>query len=422
MNDKKSPRVEVIPQKPRISAGKAQTTDILVRITPPEVDQITNRPHLNLALVLDRSGSMEGDKMIRAREAASFCIDQLLFTDRVSLVVFDDVVEVLVEGQTVENREAIKERISRIHARNSTALHQAWVKGGIEVSKNLADGINRVLLITDGLANVGVTNVDTIVSQAGELASRGVSTSTIGIGSDFNEDLLIPMAEAAQGNAWHVEKPSDMERIFGIELECLIAQFAHTVSLGITPSDGAKVQDLLNDFEVTHTGRYKLPNLRAGSPLDIVMRLKVPAGSIGQRLKVLDLRLAWNPQSSPSSDREILNQAVTVEYAAADEVDRLAEDERVTKAVHFLMAARARREAIEHLDRGDVASARAVVGESARLFAEACAAYVQDDRVSSELQMLTELDQDLAGGEDLKMSRKKMGYQSYQARSSKPLK
>jgi Ca-activated chloride channel family protein len=89
----------------------------------------------------------------------------------VSVVVFDDVVDVLLQSQPVENREAIKERISHIQARNSTALHQGWVTGGIQVSKEMTDGaVNRVLLLTDGLANVGVTNVDTIVSQAGELA------------------------------------------------------------------------------------------------------------------------------------------------------------------------------------------------------------------------------------------------------------
>jgi len=259
-------------------------------------------------------------------------------TDRVSVVVFDDVVDVLLQSQPVENREAIKERISQLQARNSTALHQGWVTGGIQVSKEMAEGaVNRVLLLTDGLANVGVTNVDTIVSQAGELAARGVSTSTIGVGSSFNEDLLIPMAEAGRGNAWHVEEPSDMERIFATELEGLVAQVAHTVSVGLTPADGVKVQDVLNDFEITHTGRYKLPNLRAGSPVEIVITLKIPARPSGQRHKVLDLRLAWNPQDAPSSDRQILNQPVTIEYAAPEQVEGASVDGRVTKAVQLLM-------------------------------------------------------------------------------------
>ena len=424
MTRKTSPNIEVITERPLFIGGKEQSTNLLVRIVPPTVDAVTKRPSLNLSLVLDRSGSMEGEKIARAREAACYCIEQLMPSDRVSVVVFDDVVDVLLQSQPVENREAIKERISHIQARNSTALHQGWVTGGIQVSKEMTDGaVNRVLLLTDGLANVGVTNVDTLVSQAGELAARGVSTSTIGVGSSFNEDLLIPMAEAGRGNAWHVEKPSDMERIFATELEGLIEQIAHTVSLGLTPADGVRVQDVLNDFEVTHTGRYKLPNLRAGSPLEVVISVKVPARPAGERYKVLDVRLAWNPQDAPSSDREILSHPVTIEYAGAEEVERTALDGRVTKAVQLLMAARARREAIRQLDSGDILAARAILGGTAQLVAQACAPYMADDRVKEEVRMLGELEAELFNLGDPKMTRKKMSYQSYDlSRQSKPLK
>ena len=418
------PSIEVITERPLFAAGKEQSINLLVRIVPPPADAVMNRPSLNLSLVLDRSGSMEGEKIARAREAACYCIDQLMASDRVSVVVFDDVVEVLLQSQPVENREAIKERIAQVHSRNSTALHQGWVTGGIQVSKAMAEGaINRVLLLTDGLANVGVTNVDTIVSQAGELAARGVSTSTIGVGSSFNEDLLIPMAEAGRGNAWHVEKPSDMERIFATELEGLVAQVAHTVSLGLTPADGVRVQDVLNDFEVTHTGRYKLPNLRAGSAVEVVISVKVPARPAAQLYKVLDLRLAWNPQDAPGSDRGILSQPVTLEYAAAEDVERAAVDGRVTNAVQLLMAARARREAIRHLDSGNVMAARATISGTAQLVAQACAPYMGDARVKEEIRMLGELDAELFDLADPKMTRKKMSYQSYDlSRQSKPLK
>ena len=418
------PVFELIQERPRFTAGREQTADFLIRITPPDSGPHSRRPRLNLSLVLDRSGSMEGQKIARAREAAAYCVDQLLPDDRVSVVIFDDRIDVLVPSQPVQNKEAIKERINSVRARNSTALHEAWVRGGLEVSSQLTpEATNRVLLITDGLANVGETSVDAIVSQAGELAGRGVSTSTIGIGSDFNEDLLIPMAEAGRGNAWHVEQADDMSRIFATELQGLIAQIGHTVSLGLTPADGVYVQDILNDFDVTHTGRYKLPNLLAGSPIDVVMRIKLPSRPAGDRFKLMDLRLAWNPQGAPSSDREVLSQSVVVEFADAAHTDLLAVDERVTKAVQLLMAARARREAIRDLDRGDIAAAQARVAGASQNFVAACAPYMADADVREQMQMLSDLESELQQPGEAKMSRKKLSYQSYTlSRQSKKLK
>jgi Ca-activated chloride channel family protein len=411
---KNRPQIEFILERPLLIAGREQITDLLIRITPPDVAAQSKRPQLNLSIVLDRSGSMEGEKMAYARQAAAYCVDQLLPQDRISIVVFDDVVELVTPSQMAENKEAIKERLKTISARNSTALHQAWVTGGMEVSKHLTDGhINRTLLITDGLANVGETNTDRIVTQSAELAARGVTTSTIGIGGDFNEDLLIPMAEAGRGNAWHVEKPADMERIFATEMEGLIAQLADTVSLGITPADGVKVQDVLNDFEVTHTGRYKLPNLRAGSAVDVVLRLKTPAKSAGQEYKLFDIRLAWNPQGASKEEREVLAESLTVAYAEASAVEKVAIDERVAKAVQIFMTARARREAMNHLDRGDVGAAAAVVTGSLQHLAVACAPMMQDEEVQEQMRMLSELEADLQDNPSPGMARKKMSYQSY---------
>src|SRR5215470_10729638 len=367
------PKVEFFTTRAKLEAAKEQTVDVLIRITPPEPHLTYNtRPALNLSLVIDRSGSMEGEKMVRAREAAMFCVDQMLPTDRLSVVIFDERIDVLFPSQPVSNKQAMKDMISRIKARGSTALHEAWVRGGLTVSERMLDvGINRVLLLTDGLANVGLTNTDEIVSQAMGLFKRGVSTSTIGIGEDFNEDLLLPMAQTAGGNAWHVVKPDDMQRIFQVELEGLIAQFAHNVSLSLVPADGVRIADLLNDFELTETGRYRLPNLQAGSPLDIVAQLKIGVEDVGTQMRLLDLRLGFTPQEAKQA--EVLKQAHTVEFAAS--TDNSLVNEEVIKAVQFLMNARARDEAMKRMDRGDYAGAEAVLGSALSATQVACASF-----------------------------------------------
>ncbi|HEY6215467.1 MAG TPA: VWA domain-containing protein, partial [Pyrinomonadaceae bacterium] len=410
------PKVEFFTTHPKLEAGREQTVDVLIRITPPALSldpssrpNWKGRPDLNLSLVLDRSGSMQGEKMVRARDAAMFCVDQMLPTDRLSVVTFDDHIDVLFPSEPVTNKQSMKDLIARVTARGSTALHEAWVRGGLTVSERMLDqGINRVVLITDGLANVGITNTDEIVTQAMGLYQRGVSTSTIGIGADFNEDLLMPMAQSGGGNAWHVVEPDDMQRIFQVELEGLIAQFAHTVSLSLIPADGVRIVDMLNDFDLTETGRYRLPNLQAGSPLDILVQLKVGSEEVGTQMRLLDLRLGFTPQDAKNA--EVLKQAHTVEFATRAEVERSEMNEEVMKTVQFLMNARARNEAMKRLDRGDYAGAEVIIGTALSQTQALGASYPLAPGMAEEMASLQETATSLKDRLKDKMSRKKMAY------------
>ncbi|HEX8068975.1 MAG TPA: VWA domain-containing protein [Pyrinomonadaceae bacterium] len=417
-----TPTVEFITERPRLVADREQTVDVLVRITPPAVPTAVDarRPPLNLSLVLDRSGSMGGEKMARAREAAQFCVEQLLPTDRISVVLFDDRIELLIPSQPAADKARLQALLAEVFARGTTALHEAWVRGGIQVSEHLDErAINRVLLITDGLANVGETNPDRIVDQARGLAARGVSTSTIGIGADFNEDLLVPMAQAAGGNAWHVERPEDMQRIFATELEGLVAQFAHTVTLGLVPSDGVKLSDLLNDFELTETGRYRLPNLQVGAPLDVVARLRVPAGPAGTERHLLDLKLGYTPQDARAA--EVVKQSFVLRCAPEAEVQALPVNEEAARAVQFLMNARARREAIRHMDAGDFGSARATIrgARAATMALHASAPAAAAPQYDEEMAALQQADAALDDPGEVAISRKRLSYQDYFRRFGK---
>jgi Ca-activated chloride channel family protein len=412
-------KVEILTERARLDAGREQTVDVLVRITPPELGRDgSTRRRLNLGLVLDRSGSMHGAKMSRAREAAAYCVDQLLPADRLSVVIFDDVVEVPIPSNPVEDKQGLKRLIAGVGARGSTALHEAWVRGGMQVSEHL-DGtaVNRVLLITDGLANVGLTSTDEIVSQAKGLFERGVSTSTVGIGEDFNEDLLIPMASAGGGNAWHVAEAADMQRIFAVELEGLLAQFAHDASLGLVPSDGVRVSDVLNDFELTETGRYRLPDLQAGSPLDVVLRLHLPARAAGSSMRILDLRVGYTPREARGA--EVLKQSFEVEFAEAHEVEALPANPEVTRAVLLLMNARARREAVAHMDRGDYAASVQVIAGARAATMAYCASRPDDAEAAADSEELLHVTGSLADRGRDKLSRKLLEYSSLLRRTGR---
>jgi Ca-activated chloride channel family protein len=415
------PKVEFLTERAKLTAGREQTIDVLVRITPPEADSgITKRPKLNLSLVLDRSGSMGGEKMLRAREATAYCIDQLLPADRLSVVIFDNQVEVLIPSQLAENKAQLKGMLQEVYARNSTALHEAWVRGGMQVSEHLTEGaVNRVVLITDGLANEGLTNVDQIVSQVRGLADRGVSTSSIGIGDDFNEDLLISMASAGAGNSWHVKTADDMQRIFAVELEGLIAQVAHAVTLGLVPADGVRLSDVLNDFELGETGRYKLPNLQAGSPIDVVVQLRIPEQAEGAKMRLLDLRLGYTPQEMKAA--EVTKQVFEVEFASLEAVSSLPVNHEVAKAVQMLMNARARAEAVRRMDAGDYVGSQQVLREARIASHVAFAPMASSEDVAAELASLEEYHTTLADRSSDKMSRKRLIYDTLARRNSRKL-
>ena len=415
----RSPKIEFFTKTTKLEADREQTVDVFIRITPPLVTQYSfTRPRLNLSIVLDRSGSMGGSKMHQAREAAKYCVDQMLPSDRLSVVIFDENIDLLFPSEPVTNKESMKDLISRIEARGSTALHEAWVRGGLTVSDDLlATGINRVLLITDGQANVGLTNVDEIVSQAMGLFQRGVSTSTIGIGADFNEDLLMPMAQSSGGNAWHVVEAEDMQRIFQTELEGLISQFGHTVSLGLIPADGVVISDSLNDFDLTETGRYRLPNLQAGSPLEILVQLKVPHQAAGTKMRLLDLKLGFTPQDARTA--EVVKQVHEIEFASKYEVEALPINYDVVKAVQFLMNARAKREAMNRIDLGDYSGAQHILVESLHRTQEACAPVMSSADVREECQSLSATQKSLMDRLQDRMSRKRLAYQAYSRRTSR---
>jgi Ca-activated chloride channel family protein len=414
------PTIELITEKEKLAAGKDATIDVLVRIVPPAVDASSaKRPQLNLSMVLDRSGSMQGRKLDEAKEAAKYCVDQLLASDRISAVIFDDEVDVLFTSQPVENKELLKRAISSVQTDGSTALHEAWVRGGLQVSDHLnGAAINRVLLITDGQANVGETRSDVIVRQAGELKDKGVMTSTIGIGADFNEDLLLPMAEAGGGNGWHVQEPQDMVKIFETELRGLVSQVGHSVTLGIKTCDAVAVADVLNDFEKDAGGGYKLPNLQAGSPLEIVVRIKVPANVADASARLAEFDISYVGTQSQLSEK--VTAILEVKFASAEVVTGLAANLHVIKAVTLLMNARARSEAMNRMDRGDYGGAQMALAAAARFTDDvAFSALPNDDQIQMDNFDLRDLEKSLDDRSNDMMSRKRMAYRRESIRKNK---
>ena len=159
--------------------------DVLIRVQAPDAPKsgLPERPRLNLAIVIDRSGSMSGQPLLEAKRAAAFMIDSLKATDRASVVTYDDEVTVVAASRHVDGTTYFKSAIAEIHSGGSTNLHGGWLKGAEEAAKHLAPKYtSRVLLLSDGQANAGMTNVNGIALQVAQLGDTGVTTSTYGLG------------------------------------------------------------------------------------------------------------------------------------------------------------------------------------------------------------------------------------------------
>lgn len=206
-----------------------------IGFTTPSVNERTNLRPLNLALVIDKSGSMaDGDKMSRVKESLRVMLEKLRDDDIVSIIVFDTDADVLFPAQRIGNGNAIRRVIESIQPNGSTNLHAGLMLGYKEARKNFQkDATNRVILLTDGIANVGTTDPTKIAAESSELNGQGVDLSTIGVGLELNNDLLRSLAKSGRGLYHFVADYKDIDKVFVTEVQSLISSVARNVKLEV---------------------------------------------------------------------------------------------------------------------------------------------------------------------------------------------
>lgn len=411
-----APRLELLPLKAALPAGRDSELTVLARIHPAPAPQAAQvRPPLNLALVLDRSGSMSGRPLEMARRAAGVALRRLQPHDRVSLVTFDHTVETVLPPQLAADPGALCREVDRITAGGATALHAGWLEGALLAAQHLDPrALNRVLLLSDGQANRGETRPDVIAAQVRGLTGRGVSTSTIGLGHHYDEALLQAMADAGDGNYEHLEDEEALPAYFAAELQGLARTTGHTVSLGIEPNPalGSRRVEVVNDLPRNELGRSQLANLVDGRVLEVVFTLHVPAQMETADLGVTRVRLAWTGRDGVRRKARVQLNLPVVGQAACD---ALPEDPRVRLPLERLRAARVREEAVAYAAAGSPQLSReALSRERARLLREVPSL----PGLGAEIDALGALDE--AFGEDEGLARKRARSQSYNTRRSKP--
>ncbi len=250
----------------------------MLEITSPAAPGAGTRTPLDLALVIDRSGSMAGRKLDVTKECAAFLARRLAPTDRIALVTYDD--QVRLVAPLANPTSTLAPAIASIGPGGQTNLSGGWMKG-FEVlgAADERGAIRKILLLTDGLANVGVTDAPSLVSLAdGAVQSQRVGTTTIGFGDDFDEELLTAMATG--GNAHHAASPDDAPGIFAKEFEDLVSLVAQNVSVEVRGSEHVQVLGVLNEFpcvQVDGGVQTQLGDAYGGETRRVVFALHVPS-------------------------------------------------------------------------------------------------------------------------------------------------
>jgi Ca-activated chloride channel homolog len=320
---------------------------VLVSFSAPEAPRASTRQPVNIAFVLDRSGSMGGSKIALAKQALVKALHMLRASDRFAVIFYDSRIDVVVPS-TPATGEAIAtavRQVEAIEADGNTNLAGGWLSGCEQIARHLdAAQIGTCLLLTDGQANWGITDAAQLETHARELRSRGVATSTLGLGHDFNEDLLQRMADAGGGRSYYIETAVQIGDTLTSELGETLQTVARGAILRVKAPSGVKV-DTLNAFEVSRLDELatgiRLGNLVSRQIVSVVVRLAFPPEPNGTTA------VAFFSVSDEASVLSFPETDVIWTYASDADNDQQRRNVAVDREVARLYAAKAREEALE---------------------------------------------------------------------------
>ena len=340
-------------QRPALLKGFDNEFHILAKLKAPEQPEDTReRKPLNLSIVIDRSGSMSGQPLEEAKKCASMIVNSLKGTDRISVITYDNNADIIVSSTKAVHKTEILRAIERIRSGGMTDLHSGWLLAAEQVARyKTENSINRVLLLSDGMANTGLTDQYEINSQCSELAETGVTTSTYGLGEHFNERLMVEMGRAGRGQSYYGQKVEDLEDPFREEFDLLSNTIASKLEIFVEYPDFVKLE-LLNNYN----GRdplWKMPDLAYGGEAWALFKLTIKEGDL-QRSGRVDILRSHISYEDINGDRvQTPIRSIRLRPVNENAFGALVEDPVIGTRIQEVRAASLQDVAREAADRGD---------------------------------------------------------------------
>lgn len=342
---------------------------VLLQLTAPAAAPAHRRRPTALVVVLDRSGSMAGERLDRARRALLQLVDRLDPEDSFGFVVFDDTVDVVVPVQPCGgDKESVKRRIRAVEAGGSTDLSAGYLRGLQEARRATGAGdcaAARVLLISDGHANTGVVDPDRLAGVAGAALSAGVTTTTLGFGLGYDETLLSAIARGGGGAELFAEDADTAVGAIAAEVEGLLSQSVQAVSLLVEMTPQVAAVSLANDLpaqSVPGGVMVELGSFLSGEVRKVVLTFAVPGmPALGlARIATLSLRYV----AVPALVEEVVSLPVQVNVVPGDAAAGRVPDPVVRCELLYQRAQVAKRHASRLLQAGDVPGALRILNDA----------------------------------------------------------
>jgi hypothetical protein len=339
---------------------------LLTGLKAPSVNSDDRQP-LNLVAVLDISGSMMGDKIERMKKTTQILIDHLTEQDKLGIVIFSTNFTKLASCETMTSarKEELKNRVSTLQATMQTNISGAMLMG-FEIL-NIGDNTtNRVLLLTDGLPNVGEASHPGLVQLVGNRPDR-TSLTTFGFGTDHNPELLQSMASAGGGNYYYIKNADQINTAFAQELGGLVSCFAQNIKIEVKFKPGVKDVDLLNDAWEWEYDEEKLtvrlPDLFAEETKNILAKVSIEkrTSALPREVTIADVKVSFTNLTTKKS--EVIEDKVKLEFVKQGEESK-ERDAEIVKIEAKLQAVKAQKQAVEMATAGNFVGAQQLMGNT----------------------------------------------------------